>query len=295
VAINISGHSALMLPWLLAGVMLSFLVVGRHAVRLLLRGSAEQRILASAYLLHGGANSLTILMNYGLLPANLFTMYVAQGAQAVHVLGLHIGLYRKFKHYQAQAQAAQYDNALLKERMENEQQQRRNQQRLLRMVDHEIRTPIAIINASTRSLALMDDSGNRDGDGRRSRRYDKIYRAVKRLELLVQITKAGVRDDWANSQPEEMDPVWAVEALLTQFQTAGRPIDLRLDQQPIGRICFDAAHFDFVLTNLLDNALKYSPKGVAYRVEHPPPRRPGRARRRHPDLQPDSAAHERTG
>lgn len=263
------GFSATMFPLLLAGIFLSSLVLGYHSVLALLRPDKDLKIFAAAYLLYGLANNLTIAMNFGYLWANVYTLYTAQLAQFVHILAIHVGLYRQFKGFELQAQQAQFDLRLLNQKLEYDHQLAQDQQRLLQMIEHEIRTPISVISASTQSLKLMDSSST-PSHPERNIRYERIQRAVKRLELLVSLSKMGIEREVEDAQSIEIDLQETLDSVIEFFDNADARIDVDHQEPKTGSVWFTSGYLEFVLTNLIDNALKYSPPStrVAITTEH---------------------------
>ena len=138
------------------------------------------------------------------------------------------------------------------------------QARLLAMISHEIRTPIAVIAASTQSLEALDATPPPE----RVERYDRIRRAVKRLAVLLELVIVQARAAVAR-QPLTRSPIEpaALTAAVLDLLEYPPPRPLELDVPPdLPTLPGDAGLMRFALLNLVDNACKYSPAGTPVRI-----------------------------
>jgi signal transduction histidine kinase len=130
-------------------------------------------------------------------------------------------------------------------------------------VAHELRTPITILQASTEALA---DGVVQPTARELSSLHDeavRLARMVEDLETLSAAEAAGLRlerrvVDLADVARD------AVEALRQQFEAAPVRLDTRLS--PVA-VAGDPARLAQVVTNLLTNALKFTPAGGEATVE----------------------------
>lgn len=251
-----TGLFSIVLPLSLTSVIISSGVLATNAIYLLLRTDKDRYIFAGAYILYAIANNIVILMNFGLLPVNTFTLYEAQAAQMIHILAIHIGLYLEFRKFEHQTHNAEYQVKLLNKQRELDANLHEEQLQLFHIIEHEIRTPISIINACTQSLKLLDKDGSNQSD--KNNRYEKIHRAINRLELLVSISRMGISDQWKKGHSEHINPIEILKKIISRHENGKNRIKLSLSSTPSFKILFNEEYLEFVFNNLIDNATKYS-------------------------------------
>ena len=159
--------------------------------------------------------------------------------------------------------------AMLKERLAQEQRLALLQRNFVSMASHEFRTPLTIIDGHARRLIKTKDSVTADEIGERA---GKVRAAVLRLTHLIDnlLNSARLIDGGAAPyfHPAEMD----MAALLREVcqvhreMTPGAQITEQLAQTPMP-MAGDAKLLFQVFSNVLSNAIKYSPHGGAIAVE----------------------------
>lgn len=140
-------------------------------------------------------------------------------------------------------------------------------------VSHELKTPLSTIkaNAETLSLGAVDDKENR------MRFIDGISKQSERLEALIQDMLTLARIESAQ-QPFDIAKVnleKAVDSCLKDFADRAemKRLDLRaVPPQGIDKVLVraDRNGFRVILSNLVDNAVKYSPDGGTVLVSWAP-------------------------
>lgn len=131
------------------------------------------------------------------------------------------------------------------------------QRNFLGMVSHEFRTPLGIINASAEMIA-MDRSGQVEED------VDRIRRAVQRMARLIDTILA---DEWLDAASMSLSPqTLNLGKTLATICADRSGIDCRnaisfITASPSIHVRGDAMLLPLVFSNLLDNAIKYSPAG----------------------------------
>jgi two-component system sensor histidine kinase KdpD len=162
---------------------------------------------------------------------------------------------------------------------------------LLSSVSHDLRTPLAAIKASAESLLQHDvawSGEDRDGFAEAIvRESDRLNRLVGNLLDMSRIEGGGLRPqrDWYDAGELVREVVARLRPLLRD-----RPVELSIadDLPPVS---LDYLMIDQVLTNLIENAVKYTPPGspLDVRVE----RDRDRVRVAVADRGPGIPAHER--
>jgi signal transduction histidine kinase len=141
-----------------------------------------------------------------------------------------------------------------------------HQRQFIGMVSHEFRNPLAVIANAMENLQLPSIS-----DRQRGRRYQSIQRATRRL---VQLTDNCLADsrlyaDGLQLQTEVIDLLDVVRSAAEIVDSSedhrwrltlhGQSADERNDQQIL--VVADTAMLRIAVSNILDNAVKYSDKG----------------------------------
>ena len=127
------------------------------------------------------------------------------------------------------------------------------------MIAHEFRTPISIVDASLQSLRLLDENAPVE----RQSRHDRISRAVARLNDLLELVLTHNRSDvsvWTRSiSTVDMEVVTRDAIDIVGPRAAARFAVTVRDDTP--DLQADERMLRYALLNLIDNALKYSPRG----------------------------------
>ena len=138
------------------------------------------------------------------------------------------------------------------------------QQQFVAMISHEFRTPLAAIDGAVQNLELSDD---------RSRvRLDRIRAAVSRLLRMIDIclTDARIQDGELALESEEQDLAALMHEVARPFSPGEGAGEGRVVIRPPAAPLLaevDEGLIQIALTNLIDNAMKYSPKEAQVIVE----------------------------
>jgi two-component system phosphate regulon sensor histidine kinase PhoR len=138
-------------------------------------------------------------------------------------------------------------------------------------VSHELRTPLAAVMAATETL-----QGGALDNPESAREFMRIIeRNVQRLQRLLEdvleLSRIEARELRLALEP--LDPGPAAQTVLAMFahQAERKHISLRVDVPAnLGRVVADRSAFEHVLSNLIDNAVKYCPTGAAVTVRAVP-------------------------
>ena len=148
----------------------------------------------------------------------------------------------------------------LRERLRAERAER---EELLAVVSHELRTPLTIISGYSR-LMLSEEVGPLNEDQRRF--LDESRKGCERLDRfirnLLEASRASKGDEVLEVCTESLEPVIAGVAEMFRPMLEEHQVDLALDLAPeAGRVRFDHARVEQILTNLVGNAIRYAPAG----------------------------------
>lgn len=131
-------------------------------------------------------------------------------------------------------------------------------------ISHELRTPVTLIIDPLRKLISGEDANA-------AKTYDLMYRNASRLlNLINQLLDFRKVESAAQTlQPVQQDIVVFVRNAMAMFEFAAekRNITLKLESADESRtLSFDGNVLDKILTNLISNALKYSPDNTQITV-----------------------------
>lgn len=128
-------------------------------------------------------------------------------------------------------------------------------------VSHELRTPVSIISANVETLAggaLSDPVRSQEFLGAVQRNAERLSRLVNELLDLSRIEAGSYEVDLKPMTAEA--PVGAVLDLL-ETRALGRGLTFEVQVEDDLEFVADGRSLEHVLVNLVDNAIKYTPKG----------------------------------
>lgn len=205
------------------------------------------------------STSITGLSMMGIHTGKYADLYGGQIASVAVFLALHFAIaIRVAETMQARA-ASERAARLAQDMVEREQAARLEQADFVAMLFHEIKTPLAEIDSAATVLEHLDDGSRRET----GIRYDTIHGAVDRLDLLVERSLARERQglEDVHLAQEPLEPVAFVRGLVERYRGVPEGT-LRVDAPPsLPEVVADAEYLRVALTNLIDNAIKYSPRG----------------------------------
>lgn len=137
---------------------------------------------------------------------------------------------------------------------------------LLQSVSHDLRTPLATIRAAAGTLqpaSELDEDGRRASASAIEREVERLDRLVANLLDLGRIEAGELR---ADLDVFELDDL--TSRTLDRFKARMAGHDLRVDVASVP-VVVDPVFLDEALTNLLDNALKFTPAHAVIRVWAP--------------------------
>ena len=232
------------------------------------------------------------LRSFGWVPTNGLTFYAVQISTALETILMAMALADLLRieheaYAKTQVQALEANRALLaitqtseialKRAVLNRTEQleaslkleknlRAQYARFVSMISHEFRTPLSIIQIQ---VGLMRKENER-GIDQIKRRLDTVGSATQRLAVMF--------DKWLHSdainqtlealQPKHMDiKSWLQEVVrLSAHLLVNHYADLQL-QRDASTVFADEYHLGVAVTNLIDNAAKYSPSGTTITIK----------------------------
>ncbi|MHB0870226.1 MAG: GAF domain-containing sensor histidine kinase [Chloroflexota bacterium] len=148
------------------------------------------------------------------------------------------------------------ENALLHDSLHEMQEQ---QQDLVRMVSHDLRSPLTAVQGQAQLLLRMLERSGQDGRLRQS--ADAIYTGARRMNVMIQdlvdMARVEIRQLKVNRTAMQMGPFLTnlKQRLAEVLDTERVHIDIPEGLPPVWA---DPDRLERALTNLLSNALKYS-------------------------------------
>ena len=162
-----------------------------------------------------------------------------------------------------------------RERLRRERAER---EELLGVVSHELRTPMTVIGGYHR-LLLKEEVGPLNPQQRKF--LEESHRSCRRMDaFLGNLLEASSRDRAGEVLELGTAPLAPpIEAVVSMLETAleDRELSLALDLEPGLEARFDPVRLEQVLTNLIGNALKFTPRGGNLWVRARGFERPGEA------------------
>jgi two-component system, OmpR family, phosphate regulon sensor histidine kinase PhoR len=131
-------------------------------------------------------------------------------------------------------------------------------------VSHELRTPLAIFQGYVENLVDNPDTSLED----RTATYAVLEKHSKRLNALVEdlliLARLEARSDEMKCEPLDLAALIRETARDWSVRTGKKGVELKLDlADDLPEIHADRMRMEQILSNLLDNALKYTPNGNA--------------------------------
>lgn len=223
------------------------------------------KLMVLAYLLYTALLMFNVLSALAVISFSEANTYGGMASNIVHIFLLHFAILLHYRRIEADHTRAVQKAVLTDRQMALESSYREEQSQLLAMITHEIRTPIAVIDAASASLRLLDDS-HAGTESDRKRRYDRIHQAVMRMKMVMEMSVAQAHSEQLPFELRVFDLTWLTHDI----------IELSGDEAA-KRVAFDSPEEDVTvqadlqlirvaLLNLLGNALKYSPADSLIRI-----------------------------
>ena len=250
---------------LMVGALISMMSIPWPAYRQWQTGDRAARLTALAYVLFGVLASVNILGTLSAAPYGEWTNETGLAANVCHILLLHFALLQRLRQGEVERSAALERSAVAERQAELERSHREDRDKLLAMIAHEIRTPVAVIDAATQTLARTDPNA----EPSRVERYERVRRSVARLIALLDVAVTQAAINVGKWQPEPV-PIDTETFTRDVVVLLGSPAASRVQvdvKASLPQLLGDMRTLRFAILNLIDNACKYSPPESPVRIQ----------------------------
>lgn len=150
--------------------------------------------------------------------------------------------------------------------IERQQAQMQARQEFLGIVSHELKTPVAVMQAYTELLLRRAEKAGRSSEVDVLRRMnDQAERMLAMIEQLLDSRR--LESGLISLEISHFDLSDLVRRVARDVEMTSRSHKIRVETDGRIQIRADRRRIEEVVTNLLDNAVKYSPPGGAIRVK----------------------------
>ena len=152
--------------------------------RLWNRGDASSRAVSLAAAIYLVATLMLVLRNFGVLPLGYSELFARMGPVFVFLVAFQAALVVRSSSLRRSLENAQAEQEALKEEGRLTAQSREDRARLLALLAHELRTPVAQIDSSRQVLELLAEHSSPRQHRHRIRWLEMLQDAVAQLKLV---------------------------------------------------------------------------------------------------------------
>ncbi|MCK7491495.1 MAG: sensor histidine kinase [Comamonadaceae bacterium] len=261
------GASAL----LLVNLLLMMVPLVRHWRT----GTLAVRLGVVGFLVYVGLVTLNVVSLLGLIAPSVELLRAAQTGSLALLFMLLLIIMLQTTRAQRDRASAEETAAQARAAEDRERLAREEQSYLVTMLAHEIRTPVAVIDAARQSLQVLDEQPTPE----RMLRHERIERAVQRMKTLMELALAQDRLE-VSTWTHHLSAIDLVGLTKDVVPSLGPLAEERVSLHAFAGPCIvrgDERMLRFALLNLVDNALKYSPRDTPVTVSVEPAERGGTA------------------
>ncbi len=214
------------------------------------------------YLLYASLITVNLLTVLGLLPADTLLLYGWQYGMATYVFFMQYAVLAQLRRWETDRTVALARATQSEATAQQEVSKRQQQSHYLALMTHELKTPLAVIDAAIQALDYLQATPEPGV----ARRHARVRQAVAQLNSLVENALAREVDGDAALTPR-LAPVDVAQLVSDQIAAIADPAQrLQLDV-PSGTVCTaDRTLLRIALGNQIENALKYAPAGSLVHV-----------------------------
>lgn len=172
---------------------------------------------------------------------------IVAGALAVAFLQYRVNLAQKYR------SELQLRLKLSEQNVEKERENREERDRLLAMLGHELKTPLAAMR-----MLLGNQSPSADT-------VERIRKAITEMNSVIErsVQSGKIDSDAATLNLQIISPKKELERLIAECR---EPVAVDLEAQEVGQMTTDYEFFRIIVLNLLDNACKYRAPGSRVQI-----------------------------
>ncbi len=255
------GNYGLVAPWLMPVVAAMSVGVGLAGPWLLWQGHREYLFYILAFSTIFSVIPFTVAKLMGWIPSNVSTDYITVMGSIIHIVLLNFAVVDRMRRSELLMRAAVKHAAEMAAESDAVQQQRQ----FIAMVSHEFRTPLAVIDATAQSVEIACSQSVAASYEFIAPRQEKIRRAVRRMVSLLDNLLTQERLDFHETRNtrEMVDLRDLVRELAKNWShLLKHPDQLLLELgDDAAPVLVERDMLTLALSNLIDNAIKYSPLG----------------------------------
>jgi signal transduction histidine kinase len=215
--------------------------------------------------LYGVFNTLVLAIGFLVVGQILFSIRGLWIRESQPLVGIFLSYYLAVPYRLIQEYKRRWDYQQKNEILMQVEELKTN---FLRLVTHDLKTPVARIQGLA-EMVLRRTGEKLDPSERENIRH--IMTSTEELNHFItsvlELTKVESNRVTLNLESKDINQV--VERLQERFQTQSKSmnIEIILDLEPLFPIRIDTSLITKVLTNIIDNAMKYSPEGSSVTIQ----------------------------
>lgn len=194
------------------------------------------------------------LIGVSLFDQTLFYLIPLQQIWATALIG--ILLIRRAQYRSAQAQTAETALKIMEAELALEHAKRLDQSRFMEMLVHELKTPISVVQMSLETVE-------------KTRPIERSLRALHNMTQVIERSQSSLAVEHGAIQPN-LESVQLNALLHDVFENTGQAERLHYQPTQVERLVTDRLLLRTVLSNVIENALKYSPSGSTIEITQRP-------------------------